>query len=148
MGIAGKVITKVIGAGALYLGIKDAHIVGIAGKNKNPKTQIAKNFPDLYLNSQRLETLDTLPVVTSQMKQKWFNWLLDDNIAPTIHAITGYFSGLTFGLVNNVIPLTLGAGALLIKNRVGAAACAVALGIGAVAKFVTSILSLGSYKKL
>ena len=91
----GTILAKATGIGALYLGLKDAHICGIAGKNKNPQAYIANNYPDRYINSQRMETLDTMPVITSKIKKSYFNWRLDNQLLTSIYGITGYFSGLT-----------------------------------------------------
>ena len=147
MGICSTILSKAIGAGALYLGLKDAHICGLAGKNKNPKAKIAQNYPDLYINSQRMETLDTMPVITSMAKKGWFGLLSGAKIGNTIFSITGYFSGLTFGLINNILPLTLGGVALLTKG-LKSKGCAIALAVGAGLKFLTNVLSIGQYKKL
>lgn len=146
MGFGTKLLTKAVGLGTLYLGLKDAHICGIAGKNKNPQAKIAQNFPDMYINSQRLNTLDTMPVITSQVKQKWFNLFADDTIMGKFHGLTGYISGLMFGLVNNVLPLALGAGALLLKR--GGGICAALIGLGATVKFLSNVTGLENYKKI
>lgn len=146
MGFGAKLLTKAVGAGAVYLGLKDAHICGIAGKNKNPQAKIAENYPDMYINSQRIETLDTMPVITSQVKQKWFNLFADTTIESKFYSITGYLSGIMFGFINNVVPLALGLGALLMKK--GGGICAALLGLGAAAKFLTNVTGIGEYKKL
>ena len=146
MGFGAKLLTKAVGAGALYLGLKDAHICGIAGKNKNPQAKIAQRYPDMYINSQRMDTLNTMPVITSQVKNAWFNLFADDTIMGRFHAITGYLSGLMFGLVNNVVPLALGAGAALLKR--GGGICAALLGLGATVKFLTNVTGMDSYKKI
>lgn len=145
MGLGTKILTKAVGIGALYLGLKDAHICGIAGRNKNPQEKIAQNYPDMYINTQRQDSLDTMPVMTSMAKKKWYNLFADSTIGDKFFGFTGYVSGLMFGLMNNVVPLALGTGALLLKR--GGGICAALLGLGAVSKFFSDVFSFGQYKK-
>ena len=142
----GNIITKAIGAGAVFLSFSDAHKVGLAYKNKAPQSYIAKTYPDIYINSQQMEA-GALPTVVSNLKRSWFNVCLDDTIMPAIKSVKGYISGSTKQIINNVIPLSLGIGALALKGRRGNL-CAGLLGLGALKIFIYDICNIGKYKKI
>lgn len=161
----GSIISKLAGIGGLCLAVKDSHATGIAGKNKNPKYQIAKTYPDMYINSQRLDMSGVFfPTVVSDLKNSFFGYFLDDSYLPFIHGITGYVKGFCTGIFNNAIPILLSAGALLMsksgKNlpagakppsflmRNGGKACAALLALGAAKTFIYDIAGFGQPKKL
>ncbi len=141
-----KFLTKAMGAGAILLSVNDAHKVGVAAKNKAPQSYVAKNYPDLYINSQRLDRR-TLPSVVSKMKNSWFNFRMDDSAIPALCGISGYISGLSKQLVSNVIPLSLGLGALTLKGK-SSKLCALMLVLGAAKIAFCDILGIGKYKQL
>ena len=141
-----KLLSKAVGAGAIILSVKDSHRVGVAQKNRAPKDYIARTYPDIYINSQRLDR-EALPTVVSGLKKSWFNVCMDDTTFPAIHGVTGYISGFSRQLVNNVLPLSLGLGALALKGK-GGKICAGLLGLGALKIFLYDICNIGKYKKL
>ena len=160
-----NIMTKLAGLGGLYLIGTDAHGYGIAGKNKNPQTQVAKCYPNMVLDAQRL-TSDTLMVPTGKLKNAYLNYWLEDTTFPAWHAFTGYVSYFTKSLVNNVIPLSLSVGALAFSKsdkfskaganltrysaikKHGGKLCAALLAIGAAKMFICDICGMGDYKKI
>ena len=139
-------LAKTVGAGAIFLTVKDAHNFGLAGKNKNPQAKIAQSLPDQYIKSKELD-MGTMPTIVANMKDRWMNFLFGETFTPAIHGVTGYFSGVTNGLINNVIPLSLGIGALAFK-RTGSKICATLLGLGALKMALFDICDFGKYKKI
>lgn len=160
-----NILTKIAGAGAIFLSAQDAHRMGIAGKNKYPQQQIAKEYPDEYINTQRLN-MEALPTVVADAKKSWFNVCLDDTFMPAFNGVVGYVKGFVGGLVNNVVPLALGSGALLMSKsdkissagtkltnysvirKHGGKLCVGLMAIGALKIFLHDICGFGQYKKL
>lgn len=143
----GSVLTKATGAYALYLSLKDSHIIGLANKNKYPQAKIAKDYSEMYLNSQRMNIKGTyLPVTVSNAKKSYLNFFLDDMFLPSIYGVVGYVSGLKQGLFHNALPIALSVGALA-SRRFGKY-CALGLAFGAVKTFIFDIAGVGQYKKL
>ena len=145
MGIS-NILAKTVGVGALWLTIKDAHRVGIAAKNKNPQAKIAQSLPDAYIKSKELD-MGTMPTVVANMKDRWMNFRLNETVTPAIYGVTGYLGGAVNGLINNVIPLSLGIGALAFK-KTGGKICAALLGLGALKMFLFDVCGFGKYKRL
>ena len=109
----GSFLAKVIGGTALYYSAKDVNRFGIAVKNKNPQAKIAQSFPDMYINTQRIELSNTLlPTIVGDAKKGYFDFYLRDNWFPFIYGITGYIKGIAIGLAHNIIPIGLAVGAL------------------------------------
>ena len=147
MGFGAKLLTKAAGAYALYLCAVDIGRFGKAFKNKKPQSEIAKNFPDMYINSQRINLSETLlPTVVSNAKNGWFNIYLQDSILPFWHGITGYAQGICTGITHNILPICLGIGAVASK-RFGKY-CAIGLALGAAKSFLYNVCGVGQYKKL
>jgi len=140
-----KILTKTIGLGTLFLVARDAHLQGISGKNRNPQYQIAKDYPDMYINSQRIES-DTLMTATSTFKKKYFDFCMGDSFMPAVHGVTGYLKGMKNAIVNDVIPLSLSLGAVALKR--GGGACAAVLAFLGTKALLYDICGFGKYKKL
>ena len=145
MGIS-NFIAKTVGAGAIFLSVKEAHMFGIAGKNKNPQAKIAQSLPDEYIKSKELD-MGTMPTVVMNLKDRWMNFRLSETITPAIYGVTGYIKGFTNSLINDVIPLSLGIGALAFK-RTGGKVCAALLGLGALKMALFDVCGFGKYKKI
>ena len=106
-------LTKVIGGYTLYLVGKDSNRFGKAFKNKNPQAKIAESFPDMYINTQRIELSKTvLPTIVCDAKKSYFDYYLRDSWFPFMHGVTGYINGVFTGICHNIIPIALGIGAL------------------------------------
>ena len=109
----GSFLTKAIGAYSLYLSAKDTNRFGKAFKNKNPQAKIAESFPDMYINTQRIELSKTvLPTIVCDAKKGYFDYYLRDTLFPFWHGLTGYVAGICTGIVHNIVPIVLGIGAL------------------------------------
>lgn len=145
MGIS-DFLAKTVGAGALFLTIQDAHILGISGKNKNPQAKIAQTLPDVFIKSKELDA-GTLPSAVYKMKNRWLNFRLSETFSPAVYGATGYMSNFTNSLINNVIPLSLGLGTFIFKNR-GSKVCAALLGIGAIKMLLFDVCGFGKYKRI
>ena len=145
MGIS-NFLAKAVGAGALFLTVQDAHLLGVAGKNKNPQAKIAKSMPDVFVKSKELD-MGTLPTAVYKMKNRWLNFRLSETVSPAVYGVTGYMSNFTNSLINNVIPLSLGLGTFIFKNK-GSKICAALLGLGAIKMMIFDVCGLGKYKRL
>ena len=99
---------------------------------------------EAFSNSQYL----TSPSITaSKLKKGVFNWEVDSNIRHFFNSAIGYFKGFGTMLVDSVIPLGLGLGALLGKGK-WAKGSAIGLGIFGVVKLFKDVLGFGHYNDL
>lgn len=150
----GSVLTKAIGAYTLYSSLWDSHIIGISNKNKYPQAKIAKDYTDMYINSQRMNIKGTyLPVTVSIAQKKFLNFFLDDLILPSFYGVIGYLSGLKQGLFHNGLPIGLSIGALTMNSKsplqkLGGRACAALILLGALKSFIFDVAGVGQYKKI
>ena len=109
----GSFLTKVIGGYTMYLTAKDANRFGMAFKNKNPQSKVAESYPDMYINTQRIELSNTvLPTIVCDAKKGYFDYFLRDTWFPFIYGVTGYTKGVFTGICHNIVPIALGIGAL------------------------------------
>lgn len=142
----GTVYKNVIGLGAVLLSLNDAHKVGIAVKNKAPQSYVAKTYLDTYIKSKELNA-NIMPTVVSNLKRRWFNLRMDDSFFPALKGLTGYFSGFTNQFTNNILPLSLGIGALALKKG-GGKLCAALLTLGAIKMAIYDVCSFGKPPKI
>lgn len=134
------------GAGAAALGIigYDAHVLGKLQSDVYSKTGDADACMEAFSNSQYL----TSPSITaSKLKKGVFNWEVDSNIRHFFNSAIGYFKGFGTMLVDSVIPLGLGLGALLGKGK-WAKGSAIGLGIFGLVKLFKDVLGFGHYNDL
>lgn len=124
MGKITTVISKAIGAGAIGAIAYNAHAYGKMLGEEDQKIHTANRLPDEFLNSERLETFNPL---TLKLKRYIFKKEMDETQGEMQFGMVGYFEGFTKGLVDNIIPLMLGTGALMFK-RAGKL-CALGLGL-------------------
>ena len=159
---------KAAGLTTLYYGIKDINRIGLANKNKNPQTNIAKNYTDMYIKSNRLDLNETFfPTVVSNAKKGWVNTYLEDSIMPFVWGVTGYTKGIAMGTALNAIPMALGIGALTLSasdkfdkatgrnltnysfmRKHGGKFCLALLALGAVKSFLYNICNVGKYDQI
>ena len=139
-----KYATK--GAGLAALGIigYDAHILGRMQADSYAKRKDANACMQTYSNTQYLSSPSS---TTSKMKGEVHKFEMDSNIRHFINSTIGYFRGALQMMVNDVVPLGLGIGALFAKGKL-AKGSAIGLGIYAGVKFFKDVLGFGHYNDL
>ncbi len=110
----GKYITRGLGAAALYLCARDAHVYGKIQADADTKTKNAE-AAHYYLNNTL--TLNKPSMTKQKLQDGVFKYELDDNLRGFVNSFLGYFKGLGSSLVSDVIPLGLGLTALLAKGK-------------------------------
>ena len=125
----GKIITKGIGATSLILVARDAHVYGKIKSDEYRKTCDGKAC-QYYLNNTLL--LDKPSKTKSALQNFIFKAELNENIRGFINSAVGYFKGLLGNLIYDVLPLTLGLGALLTKGNLAKGS---AIGLGVLAGY-------------
>ena len=139
-----KYLAKGAGIAALGIIAYDSHIVGKLQSDVYAKSRDAKACIQSFNNTQYLSSPS---VTTSKLKKRVFNWEVESNVRNFFNSAIGYFKGFGSMLVENVVPLGLGLGALLGKGK-WAKGSAIGLGVYAVVKFFKDILGLGHYNDL
>lgn len=139
-----KYLTK--GAGAAAVGIVgyDAHIVGKLQSDTYSKSKDANACMETYSNTQYLSSPS---MTTSMMKDKVNDLEMDSNLRHFVNSGIGYFKGFGAMLVDSVVPLGLGLGAILAKGK-AATGSAIGLGIYAGVKLFKDVLGFGHYNDL
>ncbi len=114
MAIALKnILIKTAGAGGLGLGVYDAHCRARRDSIRYGKIQMADSTLNGWMNTTRLTKESD---VENAMKKGAFKWMLDSPLAKIWGNIKGYTSGFFNSVAENVIPITLSAGALITKG--------------------------------
>ncbi len=134
------------GAGVTALGIiaYDSHIVGKLQSDVYSKTNDADACMRMLNNTQYLTSPS---VTTSKLKKGVFNWEVESNFRNFVNSAIGYFKGFGSMLVNSVVPLGLGLGALFGKGK-WSKGSAIGLGIFGVIKLFKDVLGFGHYNDL
>lgn len=131
-----SVLIKTIGAGGLGLGIYDAHCRGKRESIRQGKVLMADSTLDTWMNSTRLEVESD---VEAAMRKGARDWVLDSPVSKIVGNVKGYASGVCASAADNVVPITLSAGALISKGGGFMQKCfAGGLGIYAIYKAVRS----------
>lgn len=139
-----KYLAKGVGATALGILAYDSHIVGKLQSDVYSKSRDADACMDAFSNSQYL----TSPSATmSKLKKGVFNFETENNFRHFVNSAIGYFKGFGSMLVDNVVPLGLGLGALCGKGK-WAKGSAIGLGIYAGFKLLKDVLGFGHYNDL
>lgn len=139
-----KYLAKGVGATALGILAYDSHIVGKLQSDVYSKSRDADACMDAFSNSQYL----TSPSATmSNLKKGMFNFETENNFRHFVNSAIGYFKGFGSMLVDNVVPLGLGLGALCGKGK-WAKGSAIGLGIYAGFKLLKDVLGFGHYNDL
>lgn len=134
------------GAGVAALGVVgyDAHVLGKLQSDVYSKSKDADACMESYSNTQYL----TCPSITaSKLKKSVFNFEVDGNLRHFVNSAIGYFKGFGTMLIESVVPLGLGLGALLGKGMV-AKGSTIGLGIFACVKIIKDVLGFGHYNDL
>ena len=139
-----KYLTKGIGVAALGVVGYDAHIIGKIQSDTYAKSKDADACMSTFNNTQYLSSPSS---TTAAMKDKVNRFEMDSNFRHFINSGLGYFKGFGSMLVDGVVPLTLGVGALFGKGRL-AKGSAIGLGAYAAVKFVKDVLGFGHYNDL
>ena len=140
----GNIISKGVGATALFFIARDAHVWGKIKAEENMKNKNARAAA-YYMNNAM--TLDKPSITKSKMQDAVYRFELSENIRGSINSTHGYIKGLFASLVSNVIPLALGAVALCTKGTASAASAIGLAGIG-LYTFIKDGLGYGKNKDL
>lgn len=139
-----KYLTKGAGAAALGVVAYDAHIIGKIQSDTYAKSKDADACAKTFNNTQYLSSPSS---TTAVLKDKVNEFEMDSNFRHFINSGFGYFKGFGSMLVDSVVPLGLGIGALFAKGN-WAKGSAIGLGVYAVVKFVKDVLGFGHYNDL
>ncbi len=122
------------GTGIVGLGLiaRDAHVIGKIQADTYSQScdanAVEKRFNNtLYLSNPSM-TMDG-------MKKTVFRWEVENNFRNFVNQGIGYFKGIGSMLVSNVIPLTLGLGALLGKGKISKGSAIGLAGYGIISFF-------------
>lgn len=134
------------GAGVATLGVVayDAHVLGKLQSDVYSKSKDADACMDAFSNTQYLSSPS---ITTANLKNTVFDFEVKNNFRHFVNSAIGYFKGFGTMLIDSVIPLGLGAGALFGKGLVGKGS-AIGLGIYAGITFVKDVLGFGHYNDL
>ncbi len=139
-----KYLAKGTGLAALGVVGYDAHVIGKIQSDVYSKTKDADACMERFSNTQYLSSPS---ITTSKLKKSVFALETDSNIRHFINSAIGYFRGFGTMLIDNVIPLGLGLGALFGKGK-WSKGSAIGLGIYAGIKLFTDVLGFGHYNDL
>lgn len=106
----GNIVVRGTGLAALGIACYDSHVIGKLEADTYSQSNEANRLTSAAYDNIYL---DQPSATMSKVKNKIFNFRVDDNILPTIDSAIGYFKGLFSGLFDNIIPVVLGTGALL-----------------------------------
>lgn len=134
-----KYLPKAIGLGALGVVAYDAHTIGKIQSDIYAKTKDADACMRTFNNTQFLSSPS---ITTSKLKNGVNRFEMESNSRHFVNSAIGYFKGFGSMLVNSVIPLGLGLGALFSKGK-WAKGSAIGLGIYAGFKFIKDVLGYG-----
>ncbi len=140
-----KYLAKAVGATTLGLIAYDSHVIGKLQSDVYAQSRDANVCMDLYETSQRLESPS---MIQSKVKDKIYKYSLGSGFLHFINSGIGYFAGFGSMLVDSVVPLGLGLGALLAKNKKAAGTSAAGLGIYALYSLVKDGFGIGNPKFL
>ncbi len=139
-----KYLPKVVGAAALGVVAYDAHIIGKLQADMYAKSKDANALASTYNNTQYLSSPS---MTTSKLKDEVNKFEMENNSRHFVNSAVGYFKGFGSMLINSVVPLGLGLGALFAKGK-WAKGSAIGLGIYGGFKFFKDILGFGHYNDL
>lgn len=143
-------LIRAVGIGATAISAREAHIWSQKNATYKTRDNLANNLSDLYIN-QTVATDGS--VMTENLKKDYMQWRMNDRHIPALQYIGNRINGYISGVVQNIVPLALGLGAMFSASQSNskwaiykgsipkpiAGACAIALGligIGSVTKNV------------
>ena len=139
-----KYLTKGAGIAALGITAYDAHILGKIQADTYSKSKDADACMETFSNTQYLSSPST---TTAALKDKVHDLETDSNLRHFVNSGIGYFKGFGSMLIDSVVPLALGIGAVFAKGKL-AAGSAIGLGAYACIKFFKDVLGFGHYNDL
>lgn len=110
---ASNIITRAVGAAGLILVGIDAHNMGKMESSKNRNNIKAAGLSERYLDDMKMESPS---VVDNAVKKRIFKYAVDENFTGFFTSVAGYTKGFGSMLVNDVIPLGLAAGTVLMPK--------------------------------
>lgn len=135
-----KIITRGAGLAALGIIAYDANYLGKVQSDLYSSTKDAKSTA-YYLNNSMY--MSNMSKFTEKVKNWSFTTELDQTYKRFFNEGIGYIKGFTGMLVNSVIPLCLGIGALF-GGKTVAKGSAIGLAVYAVYKFVRNFFGIGT----
>ena len=138
-------VPRAIGAGAVGLTAYNAHVLGKLQADTYSRSLEADRLADAAWN---MTTQEEPNVITSKLKTKIFGFQVDNNAFMPINSGIGYFNGAIGSLISNVVPFTLGLGAMLAGNKFIRKASFIGLGIYAGYKFLQEGFGVGKTNRL
>ncbi len=108
-----KLGTRIAGALAAGMVIKNAHYAGVRTSAENIKIRSSERLTDEYMKSRRMEDRS---ITTSKLKDRFFRDNADWNLPDKVNGTTGYFGGAFTQAAYDVIPAVLATGALISKK--------------------------------
>ncbi len=139
-----KYLPKAVGLGALGVVAYDAHIIGKLQSDVYSKSKDADACAGTFNNTQYLSSPS---MTTSKLKNSVNRIEMESNSRHFFNSAIGYFKGFGSMLVDSVVPLGLGLGALFAKGN-WAKGSAIGLGVYAGFKFIKDVLGFGHYNDL
>ena len=139
-----KYLAKGVGVAALGVVAYDSHVVGKLQADVYAKSGDANAGIKAFDNTQYLSSPS---VTTTKLKNEVFKFELDSNIRSFVNSAIGYIKGFGTMLIDNVVPLGLGLGALLGKGK-WSKGSAIGLGVYSVIKIFKDVLGFGHYNDL
>lgn len=139
-----KCLVKGVGLAAIGVTAYDSHIMGNLQSDMYAKSKDADACAEAFNNTQYLSSPSQ---TTAKLKKGVMNVEMESNIRHFINSGIGYFKGFLSTMINNVVPLGLGIGALIGKGKI-AKGSAIGLGIYGVCKFFKDVMGFGHYNDL
>lgn len=139
-----KYLPKAIGLGALGVVAYDSHIIGKLQADMYSKSKDADACAETFNNTQYLSSPS---MTTSKLKDGVNRFEMESNSRHFVNSAIGYFKGFGSMLIQSVVPLSLGLGALFAKGN-WAKGSAIGLGVYAGFKFFKDVLGFGHYNDL
>lgn len=134
------IITKGAGLAALGIIAYDANYLGKVQSDLYASTKDAKSTA-YYLNNSMY--MSNMSKFTEKIKNWSFTTELDQTYKRFFNEGIGYIKGFTAMLVNSIIPLGLGLGALFAKKP-AAKVCTAGLAVYGVYKFIRNFFGIGT----
>ncbi len=139
-----KCLVKGTGIAALGVVAYDAHVVGKMKSDVYAKSKDADACLETFSNTQYLSSPS---ITTANLKDRVNKFEMDNNTRHFFNSAIGYFKGFGLMLVDSVVPLALGIGAVFTKG-IPAKASAIGLGIYGGLKLFKDVLGFGHYNDL
>jgi hypothetical protein len=146
-------VSKAIGAGTLALIGYETIETAQRKANMETKKSMGKDLADLYISHQ---SSGTESGIINDLKKKYREMATDSKEYPFIVGIGHFFSNFGGNIINSIVPIGLGVGALLSNTRSGflsgpvprwiSGACAIGLGLLASKEVLSEVLGIGKGK--